>query len=107
MSGTTSHSSLITSRAYIDGQWCEAASGRTFEVTNPASGAVITQVPDMDAEDTRRAIAAAHAAQPAWAALTAKERSNKLYAWFAAITAHSDELARIMTCEQGKPLAEA
>lgn len=107
MSGTTPNSSLIKSRAYIDGHWCDAASGRTFEVTNPASGAVITQVPDMNAEDTRRAIEAAKAAQPAWAALTAKERSNKLYAWFAAITAHTDELARIMTCEQGKPLAEA
>ncbi|MEZ6960583.1 MULTISPECIES: NAD-dependent succinate-semialdehyde dehydrogenase [unclassified Aeromonas] len=107
MSGTTPNSSLIKSRAYIDGHWCDAASGRTFEVTNPASGAVITQVPDMNAEDTRRAIEAAKAAQPAWAALTAKERSNKLYAWFAAITAHADELARIMTCEQGKPLAEA
>ncbi|WP_421238861.1 NAD-dependent succinate-semialdehyde dehydrogenase [Aeromonas enteropelogenes] len=107
MSGTIPNSSLIKSRAYIDGHWCDAASGRTFEVTNPASGAVITQVPDMNAEDTRRAIEAAKAAQPAWAALTAKERSNKLYAWFAAITAHTDELARIMTCEQGKPLAEA
>ncbi|QXC36079.1 NAD-dependent succinate-semialdehyde dehydrogenase [Aeromonas sp. FDAARGOS 1407] len=107
MSGTIPNSSLIKSRAYIDGHWCDAASGRTFEVTNPASGAVITQVPDMNAEDTRRAIDAAKAAQPAWAALTAKERSNKLYAWFAAITAHTDELARIMTCEQGKPLAEA
>ncbi|MEZ6964654.1 NAD-dependent succinate-semialdehyde dehydrogenase [Aeromonas sp. S9(2024)] len=107
MSGTIPNSSLIKSRAYIDGHWCDAASGRTFEVTNPASGAVITQVPDMNAEDTRRAIEAAQAAQPAWAALTAKERSNKLYAWFAAITAHTDELARIMTCEQGKPLAEA
>lgn len=107
MSGTIPNSSLIKSRAYIDGHWCDAASGRTFEVTNPASGAVITQVPDMNAEDTRRAIDAAKVAQPAWAALTAKERSNKLYAWFAAITAHTDELARIMTCEQGKPLAEA
>lgn len=107
MSGTIPNSSLIKSRAYIDGHWCDAASGRTFEVTNPASGAVITQVPDMNAEDTRRAIEAAKAAQPAWAALTAKERSNKLYAWFAAITAHTDELARIMTCEQGKPLAES
>lgn len=107
MSGTIPNSSLIKSRAYIDGHWCDAASGRTFEVTNPASGAVITQVPDMNAEDTRRAIDAAKAAQPAWAALTAKERSNKLYAWFAAITAHTDELARIMTCEQGKPLTEA
>ncbi|KXU80756.1 NAD-dependent succinate-semialdehyde dehydrogenase [Aeromonas enteropelogenes] len=107
MSGTTPNSSLIKSRAYIDGHWCDAASGRTFEVTNPASGAVITQVPDMNAEDTRRAIEAAQAAQPAWAALTAKERSNKLYSWFTAITAHTDELARIMTCEQGKPLAEA
>ncbi|QFI53929.1 NAD-dependent succinate-semialdehyde dehydrogenase [Aeromonas simiae] len=99
--------SLIKSQAFIDGRWCPAESGRTFDVLNPANGAIITRVPDMDGADTRRAIDAAAAAQPAWAALTAKERSRCLYAWFDAITEHADELARIMTCEQGKPLAEA
>ena len=64
--------SLIKSLAYVDGRWCESLGGRRFEVLNPATGQVITQVPDMDGEDTRLAIAAAHAAQPAWAALTAK-----------------------------------
>lgn len=102
-----SQPSLIKSQAYIDGRWCDAVSGRHFEVRNPANGVLITQVPDMDAADTRRAIEAAKAAQPAWAALTAKERSNRLYAWYQAIMDNSDELARIMTCEQGKPLAEA
>ena len=107
MSASQPALSLIKSLAYVDGRWCESLGGRRFEVLNPATGQVITQVPDMDGEDTRLAIAAAHAAQPAWAALTAKERSNKLYAWFELIMANQDELARIMTCEQGKPLAEA
>lgn len=107
MSASQPALSLIKSLAYIDGRWCEAGGGRRFEVHNPATGQVITQVPDMDEGDTRRAIAAAHAAQPGWAALTAKERSNRLYAWFELIMANQEELARIMTCEQGKPLAEA
>ncbi|MEW7864673.1 NAD-dependent succinate-semialdehyde dehydrogenase [Aeromonas diversa] len=99
--------SLIKSQAFIDGRWCPAASGHTLDVFNPASGTVITQVPDMNGEDTRRAIEAAHRAQGPWAALTAKERGNRLQAWFQAITESTEELARIMTCEQGKPLAEA
>ncbi len=107
MSASQPALSLIKSLAYIDGRWCEAGGGRRFEVHNPATGQVITQVPDMDEGDTRRAIAAAHAAQPGWVALTAKERSNRLYAWFELIMANQEELARIMTCEQGKPLAEA
>ncbi len=107
MSASQPALSLIKSLAYVDGRWCESLGGRRFEVLNPATGQVITQVPDMDGEDTRLAIAAAHAAQPAWAALTAKERSSKLYAWFERIMASQEELARIMTCEQGKPLAEA
>ncbi|MCY9820444.1 NAD-dependent succinate-semialdehyde dehydrogenase [Aeromonas media] len=107
MSASQPALSLIKSLAYMDGRWCEARSGRRFEVLNPATGQLITQVPDMDEADTRLAIAAAHRAQPSWAALTAKERSNKLYAWFELIMANQDELARIMTCEQGKPLAEA
>lgn len=107
MSASQPALSLIKSLAYVDGRWCESLGGRRFEVLNPATGQVITQVPDMDGEDTCLAIAAAHAAQPAWAALTAKERSSKLYAWFERIMANQEELARIMTCEQGKPLAEA
>ncbi|MEI4988603.1 NAD-dependent succinate-semialdehyde dehydrogenase [Aeromonas caviae] len=107
MSASQPALSLIKSLAYVDGRWCGSLGGRRFEVLNPATGQVITQVPDMDGEDTRLAIAAAHAAQPAWAALTAKERSSKLYAWFERIMANQEELARIMTCEQGKPLAEA
>ncbi|MCR3929533.1 NAD-dependent succinate-semialdehyde dehydrogenase [Aeromonas caviae] len=107
MSASQPALSLIKSLAYVDGRWCESLGGRRFDVLNPATGQVITQVPDMDGEDTRLAIAAAHTAQPAWAALTAKERSSKLYAWFERIMANQEELARIMTCEQGKPLAEA
>ncbi|PJG58966.1 NAD-dependent succinate-semialdehyde dehydrogenase [Aeromonas cavernicola] len=106
-SATLSRANLLRSHAYLDGQWCAAASGRTFDVTNPVNAALITQVPDMDGADTRRAITAAHRAQPAWAALTAKARGNLLARWFELITAHSDDLAYIMTCEQGKPLAEA
>ncbi|MGY3918404.1 NAD-dependent succinate-semialdehyde dehydrogenase [Aeromonas eucrenophila] len=98
---------LLKSLAYIDGHWCEAHDGRQFAVLNPATGEIITQVPDMGEADTRRAIEAAHGAQPAWAALTAKERSTRLYAWFELIMANQTELARIMTREQGKPLAEA
>jgi succinate-semialdehyde dehydrogenase / glutarate-semialdehyde dehydrogenase len=98
---------LLKSLAYIDGRWCEAHDGRQFAVQNPATGQVIVQVPDMNEADTRRAIDAAHTAQPAWASLTAKERSHKLSAWFELIMTNQDELARIMTQEQGKPLAEA
>ncbi|MGY3901295.1 NAD-dependent succinate-semialdehyde dehydrogenase [Aeromonas lusitana] len=98
---------LLKSLAYIDGHWCEAGDGRQFEVLNPADGQVITRVPDMGEADTRRAIEAAHRAQAPWAALTAKERSSRLQAWFELILANQDELARIMTREQGKPLAEA
>ena len=104
MSASQPALSLIKSLAYIDGRWCEAHGGQSFEVLNPATGQLITQVPDMDEADTRLAIAAAHNAQPAWAALTAKERGSRLHAWFELIMANQDELARIMTCEQGKPL---
>ena len=107
MSASQPALSLIKSLAYMDGRWCEARGGRRFEVLNPATGQLITQVPDMDEADTRLAIAAAHNAQPAWAALTVKERGSRLHAWFELIMANQDELARIMTCEQGKPLAEA
>ena len=107
MSQTAQLEPQTHSLAYIDGRWCQAHSGRQFEVTNPATGELITLVPDMDGADTQAAIEAAHAAQPAWAALTAKERSAKLMRWYELIMAEQDALARLMTREQGKPLAEA
>lgn len=98
---------LVREAAYINGAWCAADSGATFEVTNPASGAVLARLPDMVEGETRRAIEAAAAAWPAWAARTAKERAAILRKWFELIMANQEDLAIIMTSEQGKPLAEA
>jgi succinate-semialdehyde dehydrogenase/glutarate-semialdehyde dehydrogenase len=98
---------LVREAAYIDGVWCAADSGATFEVTNPATGAVLARLPDMVEGETRRAIEAAAAAWPAWAARTAKERAAILRKWFELIMANQEDLAIIMTSEQGKPLAEA
>ncbi|MFP9136690.1 NADP-dependent succinate-semialdehyde dehydrogenase [Devosia sp. XGJD_8] len=100
-------SGLVRQAAYIGGEWIEAAGGKTIAVTNPATGEVIGQVPDLDASATRRAIEAAEAAQKDWAARTAKQRSDLLRAWFDLMIAHRDDLASILTAEQGKPLAEA
>ena len=98
---------LLRELCYIDGQWLAADQGQTIDVTNPASGEIIACVPRMGADETRRAIAAAEAALPAWRALTAKERAARLQAWFRLILQHQEDLAQIMTAEQGKPLAEA
>ena len=98
---------LFRDRAYVDGQWAEADSRKRFDVDNPADGAVIGAVPDMGAAETRRAIEAANAALPAWRALPAKERSKILRKWFDLIVASADDLALLLTTEQGKPLAEA
>jgi succinate-semialdehyde dehydrogenase/glutarate-semialdehyde dehydrogenase len=91
----------------IDGKWVEADNGKTFVVRNPATGEVIGEVPAMGTAETRRAIEAAHRAQPAWRARTAKERSVILRKLFDLMMANSEDLALIMTAEQGKPLAEA
>ena len=98
---------LLREAAYIDGAWCGADSGATFEVTNPATGAVLARLPDMLEGETRRAIEAAAAAWPAWAAKTAKERALVLRKWYELIMGAQEDLAIIMTSEQGKPLAEA
>ncbi len=98
---------LLRFQCFIDGRWTDADSGRTVEVTNPADGSVLGSVPMMGAEETRRAIAAAERAWPAWRALTAKERAKILRNWFDLMMANQEDLARIMTAEQGKPLAEA
>jgi succinate-semialdehyde dehydrogenase/glutarate-semialdehyde dehydrogenase len=99
--------SLFRDRCYVDGAWVEADSGRRFDVDNPADGSVVGSVPDMEAAETRRAIEAAARALPAWRALPAKERSKIVRRWYELIIANADDLALILTTEQGKPLAEA
>src|SRR5690554_739329 len=98
---------LFRQQAFIDGIWCEADQGRRTDIFNPANGEKLGSVPDMGAEETRRAIEAAQAAQPAWRKRTAKERAAILRRWFELIMRHQEDLAKIMTAEQGKPLAEA
>lgn len=100
-------SGLLREQAYINGVWVGADTGHTHPVVNPANGREIARVPDMGADETRRAIAAASEALPLWAARTAKERGAILRRWFELILAHQEDLAVLMTLEQGKPLAEA
>ncbi|RRW40660.1 NADP-dependent succinate-semialdehyde dehydrogenase I [Pseudomonas luteola] len=98
---------LFRQQTFIDGTWLDADNGQVIKVTNPATGEIIGTVPKMGTAETRRAIEAADKALPAWRALTAKERSNALRRWYELIVEHQDDLARLMTLEQGKPLAEA
>ena len=98
---------LLCERAYIDGAWVEAADGGTFPVTNPADGSLVANVPQLGVAETRAAIEAANAAWPAWRSRTAKERAAILRRWFDLMVANKDDLAAIMTAEQGKPLAES
>ncbi|NMY52880.1 NADP-dependent succinate-semialdehyde dehydrogenase [Pseudomonas sp. WS 5011] len=107
MSLQLNNPSLLRQQAYVNGQWCEADNGARTEIRNPATDEVIGSVPNMGGAETRRAIDAAQVAQPAWRALTAKERANRLRQWFNLIMANQEDLARIMTAEQGKPLVEA
>ena len=100
-------SNLFRTQAYIGGQWENANGGATCDVLNPATGEKIGTVPDMGATETRRAIEAAKAALPAWAAKTAKERGTILRRWHDLMLANRDDLAILMTAEQGKPLAES
>ena len=96
--------SLIRSQCYVDGQWIGEPK---LPVTNKATGDVIAKVPSLGEAETRAAIEAANRALPAWAKLLAKERSRILRRWFDLIIEHADELALLLTTEQGKPLAEA
>jgi succinate-semialdehyde dehydrogenase/glutarate-semialdehyde dehydrogenase len=97
---------LLRSDSYIDGSWQPARSGARFPVTNPATGERIIDVANLDEIDARAAIEAAHKAQPAWRAKTAKERAVLLRKWYDLIMANQEDLAHLMTAEQGKPLAE-
>lgn len=92
---------------FVGGQWIGASGGRQFEVTNPATGEVIATVPDAGREDARAAIEAAHAAFPQWSGMPAHDRSSIMRSIYDAIVRNVDRLARILTEEQGKPLAEA
>jgi succinate-semialdehyde dehydrogenase/glutarate-semialdehyde dehydrogenase len=100
-------SRLFRHQAYIDGAWTDADSKATFDVFNPASGEKLGPVPKMGKAEATRAIAAAHRAMPAWAKRTAKDRAGILRKWNDLILEHKEDLARLMTAEQGKPLAEA
>jgi len=98
---------LLRTKGFIGGKWVDAASGGTLQVVNPATREPIGTVPDMGTTETRRAIEAAASAFPAWAAHTARERALILRRWFDLMMANQEDLATLMTAEQGKPLAEA
>ena len=98
---------LFRELCFIDGSWLAADGGGTLPVHNPATSASLGTVPNMGTDETRRAIAAAAAALPAWAARTAKDRAGLMRRWFDLMLANQDDLAVLMTAEQGKPLAES
>lgn len=98
---------LFRQQAYIDGAWIDAESGKTIAVTDPATGRTLGTVPNMGAAEARHAIAAADRALPAWRAKTAKERAGILRRWYDLMMANQEDLAHLMTAEQGKPLTEA
>ena len=98
---------LLRSRCYVGGSWIEASDGKTIDVTDPATGSLVTTVPSLSAEDVRAAIDAANAAWPAWRAKTGKQRANILRRWFDLMMENQEDLALLMTVEQGKPLTES
>lgn len=98
---------LLKNAAYINGQWLPAQNGKSFAVDNPSTLKEIARVPDMGVHETRQAITAADKALPAWAALMPRERAVILRAWANLMVQNANDLAAIMTWEQGKPLAEA
>lgn len=104
---TLNDQNLFRPYAYIDGSWVAADSGEQIEVDNPATGEIIARVPCLGQAETERAIKAAHAAFAEWRARTALERADALYRWYELMLEHKRDLGRIMTLEQGKPVAEA
>lgn len=104
---TLKDASLLRDGCFIGGEWVAADSGGTIKVDNPANGELVGSVPNVGAGETKRAIEQANAALPAWRARTAKERSAVLRRWFDLMMANQEDLAMIMTAEQGKPLAES
>lgn len=98
---------LFREACYVDGQWVKASSGQTFDVDNPATKEIIGHVPKLSGSETTRAIEAARNAFPGWSSKTAKERATVLRKWFELLMANQEDLARLMTLEQGKPLTES
>ncbi len=98
---------LFREACYVDGQWIQASSGQTIDVDNPATKEIIGKVPKLSGAETRRAIEAANQSFPAWSKKLAKERAAVLRRWFELVMANQEDLARLMTLEQGKPLAES
>lgn len=98
---------LLKTQSYVDGSWRDGDSGATFPVSDPATGTELARVPDMGVDETRLAITAAERAWAPWRGLTAKDRSAVLRRWYELILANTEDLAQLMTAEQGKPLAEA
>ena len=98
---------LLRTRAYVGGEWIDADSGATFDVTDPATGDVVATVADLGVDETRRAVDLADGAQKAWAARTAKDRGAVLRRWYELFLEHKEDLALIMTCEMGKPIGES
>ena len=99
--------SLLHEQCYIDGEWVDAADGKSIDVNNPATGEIIGTVPSLSADETRRAIEAADAAWPAWRAKTGKERCNIMRRWYDLMMENQEDLAVLMTSEQGKPMLES
>lgn len=102
-----SNPALFRERCYINGAWRDAECGETLAVTNPANGDVIARIPKMGGAEAREAIGHARDAQPGWSGLLAKERAAVLRRWFDLMMENQEDLARLMTLEQGKPLGEA
>jgi succinate-semialdehyde dehydrogenase / glutarate-semialdehyde dehydrogenase len=104
---TLKDKTLLRQQCYLNGQWIDSAAGGTITVTNPATGEIIGTVPKLGATETRAAIEAANIAYPAWRGRTAAERSALLRRWFELMLEHQEDLAILMTAEQGKPMAES
>ena len=99
--------SLFRQQVYINGKWTDADSGETTEITNPSTGEVLGTVPNCGAAEAKRAIEAANAAWPMWRSKTAKERAVIMRRWYELMMENLEDLARLMTAEQGKPLSES
>ncbi|KAH9868302.1 hypothetical protein J1614_007374 [Plenodomus biglobosus] len=107
MAPTLKDQSLFKTQTYVNGEWIDAKSGKTFEVHDPATGKLIGTMPEMDRSDTEAAIAAASAALPSFRKLTGRERSRMLRRWYQLMVDNADDLARLITWENGKPIADA
>ncbi|WP_072281414.1 NAD-dependent succinate-semialdehyde dehydrogenase [Rappaport israeli] len=101
------HPNLLRQQAYLNGQWVSAKSQQTLAVTNPATGETLAHVPNLSAEEAQQAVHEAHQAQHHWAKLSAQTRCDHLLNWYNLILKHKDDLAQILSAEQGKPLKES